>query len=93
MAIKLLSKSPLTENAALFENDKIQGQDQGAISWGEVTEEEGVYYVTIQGFDVKGDEIEPTETTTEDEADTVNPTKVFWWVAKTLKTVLCPECL
>jgi len=92
MAIKLLSASPLTGNAALFENNEVQGQDQGSITWGSVTEEEGVYYVTIEGLDVEGNEIEPTETTTENEADTVNPTKVFWWVARTLKAVLCPEC-
>ncbi len=92
MAIKLLSSTPLQENAALFENDEVLGQDEGNITWGDVTQEGNTYYVTIEGYDVEGNVIEPTETTTTDQSDTVNPTKVFWWVARTLKENLCPEC-
>ena len=92
MAIKLLSSSPLVSNEADFENDSILGQNEGSITWGNVTQEGNTYYVTIEGVDVEGTTIPPTETTTTVSTDTVNPTKVFWWVARTLKSTLCPEC-
>ena len=92
MAINLLSSTPLASNSALFENDAATGQDEGSITWGSVTREGNTYYVTIEGTDAQGGEILPTQTSTQDVNDTVNPTKVFYWVAKTLKAVICPEC-
>lgn len=92
MAIKLITSSPLPSNYAAFKNDDIQGQDQGTLNWDEPYEYEGTYNVDItSGTDVEGTTITPV-TVEIPEADTTNPTKVFWAVVKVLKAVLCPEC-
>jgi hypothetical protein len=92
MAIVLISDSPLQENAALFENDAISGQDNGSIEWGEPFEVGSIWKVTLEGLDVEGTEI-PSTTIEIDEEETVNPTKVFWWIVGAIKSTLCPECV
>jgi len=93
MAIKLITSSPLSSNYAAFKNEAISGQDQGTLNWDSPYEDEGTYYVDVtSGTDVEGTLLAAT-TVEIPEADTVNPTKVFWAVAKVLKAVICPECV
>ena len=92
MAIVLISDQPLEENEALFENDAIQGQDQGDISWTEPTEVSINHWeVEFSGTDVQGNTISPT---TEEvvQSGKPSPSQVFWWLAGKLKSTLCPEC-
>lgn len=93
MSIVLISESPLAGNAALFENDEVQGQDQGDITWGSVGGEEGAYNVTYSGTDVEGTSIASITIDVEiATADTTNPTKIFWAIVKAVGEILCPEC-
>jgi hypothetical protein len=91
MAIVLISKSPLSSNYAECENDAIAGQNEGVIEWANPYKEAGVWKVDFSGTNVKGDAIPPT-TKDIDEAQTINPTKVFWWLVDKAKDLICPDC-
>lgn len=92
MAIKLISEEPLEENAALFENDAVSGEDNGSIEWEIPFLENGAWKVTFEGLDVEGTVINST-TVVIPLSETINPTKVFWWLANKAKEILCPTCI
>jgi len=76
-------------NSATFENS--EGSLEGSLTWNDPVENGGIWEVTFQGTDTLSDPIS-TQTTEIDQSETINPTKVFWWIANKLKEVLCPEC-
>lgn len=77
---------------ASFKNDEIESQNQGMIRWSDLEEIAPETYKTIvSGLDVSGVLIPSTEVEIQVEGE-VNPTKVFWAIAKALKTALCPDC-
>ena len=97
MAIQLLNaeEGELSSNHALFENDAITGQNHGACSWGTpyYNEEESRYEVpNVQGYNVQNQAFSVGTLVGIPENKTVTPAQVFWWVAETIKTTLCPEC-
>ena len=91
MAIALLEE--IEGNEAYFENDAIEGQNQGHISWGTpILVSTGVYRTSISGIDAVGEAIEGT--TLNIEASTLpTPGEVFWAAAAALKALLCPSCV
>lgn len=91
MSILLISNQPLQENAALFENSENEEQNLGDITWGNPYEDEGEWFVSYEGLDAAGATIETT-TQEVDEADTINPTKLFWALVRLAGEILCPEC-
>lgn len=91
MAIVLISESPLESNYAEFENDAIAGQNQGVLEWNNPYKVSGVWKVDISGTSVTGDTIGNT-TVDIDEAQTINPTKVFWWLVETVTDLICEDC-
>lgn len=77
---------------ASFKNDEIESQNQGLIRWSDLEPiTAGAYKTIVSGTDVSGGFIPPIEVEVEIEGE-VNPTKVFWAIAKALKTALCPDC-
>ena len=92
MSIKLLSEEPLEENEALFENDAVQGEDEGAIDWSQPEEiSSGTWEFDFQGTDVQGTSISST-TLTMQSIELPTPSQVFWFIAEKAKKVLCPSC-
>lgn len=92
MSIVLITPTPLESNAALFKNGAARNQADGSITWDDPFLDNEIWRVTLEGCDVIGDEI--AETTIQiDQSETVNPTKVFLWIADKIKTTLCPSCL
>jgi len=92
MAISLISEQPLEENAALFENDAIQGEDEGDIYWSDPEEvAAGSWRFNFEGADVQGTEIQSTELTMYS-TQAPSPSQVFWYIAQKAKEILCPSC-
>jgi len=91
MAIVLISESPLLSNYAECENDAISGQDQGVLEWNNPYNDKGVWKVDFSGDNVSGNAI-PGTTINIDQAQTINPTKVFWWLVDKAKDLICPDC-
>lgn len=91
MSIVLITEEPLQSNAALFENSENEEQDLGDITWNNPYKVSGEWFVTFSGVDAAGATIESTEIEVE-QADTINPTKVFWALVRLAREVLCPEC-
>ena len=85
---------------AKFKNSANEDYDQGAISFDLPTYNSGTakYEVrNISGTNTDGEEIS-TITLSDDEnemssSDRLNPSKVFWWIAKKAKGLLCPSCM
>lgn len=85
---------------AEFKNSENEDYDQGAINfdlptYNSTTEKYEVR--NISGTDTDGETISST-TLSDDEdemsaSDRLNPTKVFWWVVKKAKGLLCPSCM
>lgn len=91
MSVSLISVYPLEENYAEFENNEVGDQDLGAIAWADPVKIGGIYKVTFSGLDVSGETI-PNTTIEIDESETINPTKVFWWIIKKALPLICPSC-
>ena len=93
MALNLLSEEPLTENAALFEDDETQGHDQGDIIWSEPEEvSTDRWRVTFSGDNTAGITIEDTDTDVTSQGKPT-PGQVIIWLFNKLKEVLCEECV
>lgn len=90
MAIELLEE--IEGNEAFFENDEIQGQDEGHISWSEPELiETNKYRVVFSGTNVVGGTIPSTQTAI-NQSTTPTPAQVFFAIAAALTSLLCPDC-
>ncbi len=78
------------DNFAYFENGKF---DRGHIEWSELKQFENDYITTVNGKNTKGEEIREVTVAVITKGKKPDPTQVFWFVAKVLKKVLCPECV
>jgi len=78
------------DNFAYFENGKF---DRGHINWSELKQYENDYITTVNGKNTKGEEIREVTVAVITKGKKPDPTQVFWFVAKVLKKVLCPECV
>lgn len=95
----LVDRELLTTYAE-FKNSEIEDLCHGAINFDLPTYNSGTgkYEVrNLSGTDTDG-ELIPTTTLSDDEnemssSDRLNPTKVFWWVVKKAKGLLCPSCM
>jgi hypothetical protein len=76
------------DNFAYFENGKF---DRGHIKWTELKQYENDYITTVNGKNTKGEEIREVTVAVITKGKKPDPTQVFWFVAKVLKKVLCPE--
>ncbi len=100
LLITNLVEGELESNFATFSHPENEDEDHG-----ELTFDLPVYNSTIgkyevrniSGFDVQGTAISTlTLVDEEDElspSDRLNPTKVFLWIVKKIKGVLCPSCM
>lgn len=92
MALVLLQE--VTEREAFLENDEIDGQDQGHIIWlAPEQQESNEWLITIEGTNVQGGTILPTETTYPQQSTSPTPGQVILWIIKKLKPIICPECI
>ena len=95
-----LVDNELETTYAEFKNSENEDLNQGAINFDLPTYNSGTgkYEVrNISGTDTDGEAI-PTTTLSDDEnemssSDRLNPTKVFLWVVKKIKGILCPSCM
>ena len=78
------------DNFAYFENGKF---NRGHINWSELKQYENDYITTVNGKNTKGEEIREVTVAVIAKGKKPDPTQVFWFVAKVLKKVLCPECV
>ena len=78
------------DNFAYFENGKF---DRGHIEWSELKQYKKDYITTVNGKNTKGEEIREVTVAVITKGEKPDPTQVFWFVAKVLKKVLCPECV
>ena len=78
------------DNFAYFENGKF---DKGHIEWSELKQYKKDYITTVKSKNTKGEQIREVTVAVVSKGGKPDPTQVFWFVAKVLKKVLCPECI
>jgi len=91
-----LVNEALEGNYAEFGNEESEDENLGECTWDTpiFNSSTGKYEVhNVEGLDVTGTPFDEGTLTDIPEADTVNPTKVFWWIVKKIKGVLCPNCM
>lgn len=91
MALVFISESPLEENYLEFENDAIAGQDQGVLQWDDPYQVGSIWKVDYSGKNVTGGTI-ANGTVDIDYSQSINPTKVAWWLLGVLQDVICKNC-
>lgn len=92
----ILLLAPITGNYAEFKHPTNENFTLGTLYWDDpvYNEETGKYDVkNIYGTNVEGDAIDIGTLNDIPEEDRVNPTKVFWWIYKKMKSTLCPSCM
>ncbi len=72
---------------------KSKNFESGHIEWSELKQYKDDYITTVKGKNTKGEEIREVTVAVISKGEKPDPTQVFWFVAKTLKKVLCPECV
>lgn len=93
MAIVLTS---IQDTSATFKNDANSNQIHGTINWGEISynSETGKYEIAdVQGTSVSNAPFDAGTVEGIPEADTIDPTKVFWFLVEVLEETLCPDCM
>jgi len=91
-----LVENELLTNYAEFANDGSEDENLGQCTWSTPVYNSltGKYDVhNVEGLDVTGLAFDEGTLTDIPEADILNPTKVFKWIVKKIKGVLCPNCM
>jgi hypothetical protein len=90
----------LATNYATFKHETNTTENHGVLNFDMpvLNTSTGFYEVrNIEGFDVQNTQIDNSTLEDDEEemssSDRLNPTKVFWWIAKKAKRLLCPTCM
>jgi len=96
LVILNLVNEELESNYAEFANEANEDENKGKCTWDTpvYNSATGKYDVhNVEGLDVTGEGFDAGTLTDIPTEDRVNPTKVFWWVVRKIKSTLCPSCM
>jgi len=91
-----LVNEELEGNYAEFGNEANEDENLGTCTWGNpvYNSSTGKYDVpTVQGLNVQGYAFNEGTLTDIPTEDRVSPTKVFYWIVRKIKGILCPNCM
>lgn len=99
MSIVLINadeEGQLASNYAKFKNSENPAHNKGECWWGDpIYNEEAERWEipNVYGINAQNQAFDAGTLVGIPEEKTITPTDVFWWIADTIKTTLCPSCM